>query len=815
MKRTVSRITISVLLLIGMLAFEFNIQIVAAANADHYAIGYDNREDSVSQVMATSSESARVLLITTMGNIVIGLFDDMPITAGNFENLTQRGIYDDTIFHRIVHNFVIQGGDVSGKGIIVPTIPDELPNKHSNVRGSVAMAKTSSPNSAASQFYINLVDNLFLDSYYSVFGHVVQGMDVVDSIGNVQTDPHDRPLQDVTILNAQLLPALRTWIVDDDGPADFHTIQGAINSPQVMDGDAIFVHNGTYPENVVVNKEVLLIGESREATVIDGGGNGIVLDINSNNVTATGFTVENSGLGLLDAGISLFYFSYGTIAGNVLTSNRHGLWIYGSNSNTVKGNKITSNMYTITLEQANNNTVESNTITSNEINGISLWYSSTNRISKNNFSNSGSDGVYFYSSNNNIVNGNTMTNNAVGAFLASSNGNMITNNIMTNNTSFSVWADNCSINTISNNTMTDSGEGILLQNNCTRNFIEGNIISNDTWDGIVLTEDSDENVISKNSLKNNRYGMVLMFSSDGNKIFHNNFLNNSEQVYIFNSTNTWDDEYPSGGNYWSNYVGVDLHKGPFQNIAGSDGLGDTPYGIDVNNIDHYPFMNQDGWLNSTSMQFTLNPNPAYVGQTDVLLGNLTDRFGNPLNNTKIDLFVNGNFAGSLSTNSSGWFTASAKVTSAGTFNVAAYYYGSQNYRPSSHTEILTVSLATITIWTDKTVYHVGDTMKVYVRVRNGASPLPVRAIITLKLPNGNLYTVLNMTTTLPANYDSSDVLWNTFTIPTVPIGNYTWIAELRNPTTGVLINQSTSDWQLSATATLETLVIDPMPREGI
>jgi len=155
------------------------------------------REDA-----GTNGGPTRVLLVTSMGNITIELYDDMPITSGNFESLTQSGTYDGTIFHRVVHDFVVQGGDASVKGINVPTIPDELPNKHNNVRGSVAMAKTSEPNSATSQFYINLNDNPHLDTNYSVFGKVIEGMAVVDAIGNVQTDTNERPLQDVTLIRA-------------------------------------------------------------------------------------------------------------------------------------------------------------------------------------------------------------------------------------------------------------------------------------------------------------------------------------------------------------------------------------------------------------------------------------------------------------------------------------------------------------------------------------------------------------------------------------------------------------------------------------
>lgn len=153
-----------------------------------------------------SSSSNIVLLKTTMGDIKIELYNDMPITTANFKNLTEQGVYDGTIFHRVIDGFMIQGGDASVKEITVPTIPDELPNKHSNDRGWVAMAKTNEPNSATSQFYINLENNSEdLDSNYSVFGKVIDGMNVVDTIGKVQTDANDRPLQDVKIIKAELI----------------------------------------------------------------------------------------------------------------------------------------------------------------------------------------------------------------------------------------------------------------------------------------------------------------------------------------------------------------------------------------------------------------------------------------------------------------------------------------------------------------------------------------------------------------------------------------------------------------------------------
>jgi peptidylprolyl isomerase len=153
-----------------------------------------------------------VLLVTNMGNITIQLYDDMPITTGNFKNLVSIGAYDGTLFSRVAYGFVIQGGDTTPKGITVPPIQDELPNRHSNVRGAVAMAKTKQANSATSQFFIDLNDTnaAKLDSNYSVFGMVISGMDVVDAIGHVPITPTNpqypndgNPIQYVTIISAQ------------------------------------------------------------------------------------------------------------------------------------------------------------------------------------------------------------------------------------------------------------------------------------------------------------------------------------------------------------------------------------------------------------------------------------------------------------------------------------------------------------------------------------------------------------------------------------------------------------------------------------
>lgn len=153
-----------------------------------------------------SSGSNTVVLRTSMGDITIELYNDMPITTGNFKNLVKRGVYDGTIFHRVIKDFMIQGGDPTGTGYGDPSIPaiaDEFTNHNRNDRGTVAMANAG-PNTGSSQFFINLVNNNYLDTKHPVFGHVINGMNAVDAIGNVATNStNDRPLQPVTILTAR------------------------------------------------------------------------------------------------------------------------------------------------------------------------------------------------------------------------------------------------------------------------------------------------------------------------------------------------------------------------------------------------------------------------------------------------------------------------------------------------------------------------------------------------------------------------------------------------------------------------------------
>jgi cyclophilin family peptidyl-prolyl cis-trans isomerase len=168
-----------------------------------------------------SEQNPQVLMETSMGSITIELFKDKaPITVKNFLSYVKDGFYDGLIFHRVIKDFMIQGGGMTEaleQKKPKFAIKNEATNGLSNTRGTVAMARTAVVDSATSQFFINVVDNLFLNHQgkqpdrfgYCVFGQVVDGMDVVDQIRAVKTGTRaghgDVPVEPVFIKSARLI----------------------------------------------------------------------------------------------------------------------------------------------------------------------------------------------------------------------------------------------------------------------------------------------------------------------------------------------------------------------------------------------------------------------------------------------------------------------------------------------------------------------------------------------------------------------------------------------------------------------------------
>lgn len=287
----------------------------------------------------------------------------------------------------------------------------------------------------------------------------------------------------------------------------FNEIQAAINDADTLNGHTIEVSEGTYYENLNVNKSVTIIGQNRSTTIIDGSESGIVFYVPVDWVTIRNFTIKNGTMG-----IQITAADYCTIDNIVSEDHSNfGLFLAGSHHNVIQNCSSTRNTDGILIDGSNNNTIENNIVWNNE------W------------------GIYLDTSTSNIIKDNY------------------------------IYLTNKSLSLVTN---------------------------------------SNINIIKDNNLTDNEYGVTLDATCMNNYVYHNCFINNTLQAFDNNpGFNYWDNGYPSGGNYWSDYAGTDMFSGPGQDIPGSDGIGDTPYMFDFAQ-DNYPLWPQS--INETSYSISLH-----------------------------------------------------------------------------------------------------------------------------------------------------------------------------------------------------------------
>jgi len=255
-------------------------------------------------------------------------------------------------------------------------------------------------------------------------------------------------------------------------------------------------------------------------------------------IDGNGYTMQGNQSG----GLSLTNVNNVTIISTNVENFAIGIFLYSSSNNTISGNNVTNSFDGIMLSGSSDNTISGNNIAAYS-SGIMLWSGSNNEsIIGNNIAHS-TYGVFLIFSSNNIISGNEITANSV--------------------------------------------DGIWLSDSCNYNSIDGNDVKANN-EGIYLDSFSNDNSISGNNITaSNTRGIELSLSSS-NKIYHNNFINNTSQASSDDkwSGNVWDDGYPSGGNYWSDY------QTRYPNVAeiDSSGIWNTPYVIYANNTDQYPFV---------------------------------------------------------------------------------------------------------------------------------------------------------------------------------------------------------------------------------
>jgi parallel beta-helix repeat protein len=329
--------------------------------------------------------------------------------------------------------------------------------------------------------------------------------------------------------------------------------------------------------------------------------------VERSNITIDGNGHMLEGSGATDSiGIDLTGIDNVTIENMAITAFYHGISLKYCSGISISGDNVTaSSGAAIYLNSSSSTSVSGNNVTRNSGDGIRLEYSSGNSLNGNNIIENGGSvtygpvtiAVWLSSSYGNIVSGNNITSNSyIGIEVDSSTHDNFTGNSITANDQYGIFLDSSSHNTVSGNNVTSNGlilneaEGIALAVSSNNNTVSDNNVTSNGG-GISVTGGSSGNTVSGNNITGNNgyynglYGLCT-YSSSGNKFYHNNIVHNMGQFLSYESVNVWDNGYPSGGNYWSDYNGTDLYSGPYQNITGSDGIGDTPY----NNMDRYPLL---------------------------------------------------------------------------------------------------------------------------------------------------------------------------------------------------------------------------------
>ena len=346
------------------------------------------------------------------------------------------------------------------------------------------------------------------------------------------------------------------FYVDDDnihGPWDGtskHPYRYINNAVAVSgDGDSVFVRMGTYSESVSIDRSIKITGEYTPRTFINGvTTNTDAFVVNADNVCISGFTFRNA-----KNAIFFSYMTNGTAQANVFVNNSNAVVSTTCDHCHVVGNSMSGNG-NVDIgfnEYSYDNIVSGNTIAGGNC-GIIL---------------------YDYCWNNSII-GNTIIGSSYGIYFADCAASLIQGN----------YVQNCSIWGIS------IGNGLFFN-------VLGNTIINSQQLGTGMQLCTTTNsTFMENTITGYYNGIFSYADCANNQLFHNNFLNNRYHVWDLDlGVNLWDDGYPAGGNYWSDYTGSDHFSGPNQDVPGADGIGDTLKVVPNGNQDRYPFMCQNGW----------------------------------------------------------------------------------------------------------------------------------------------------------------------------------------------------------------------------
>ena len=348
----------------------------------------------------------------------------------------------------------------------------------------------------------------------------------------------------------------------------YDTIQAAIDANETLGGHTVSVEAGTYYEHIVIDKSIVLTGENEFSTIIDGNKTGSVITITAGNVKISGFTIQRGGF--------------------TPSGSESGIYVNSSN-NTISFNNITNNMVGITLTSANNNVVTNNNIANNTW-GISIAQSKGNKIYHND--------VLKNTVKVQLLPVQAQPVGVTASSYGSGHPPSLAVDGIENPSNY--WGTDATVpqGVVPQWLNVDLGS-LLTISKITTHFYDGDDrtytyyieASNDSssWTMIVPTKTGSVSVTDTVSQVGARFVRITITANTANPAAH------IEQIKIYRSndsagSNSWDNGYPLGGNYWSDYTLPDLHSGPNQDQPGSDGIIDTPYTVATGSVDRYPLV---------------------------------------------------------------------------------------------------------------------------------------------------------------------------------------------------------------------------------
>ena len=363
------------------------------------------------------------------------------------------------------------------------------------------------------------------------FGMIFSGSHDNTIVGNYVSSKYDNSFYGGITISASTSHVLADNVMVGDGLI----VDGAL-----LVGGGSLAHWNTHvidTSNTVNGRPVYYWKNVTGGTVPPGAGEVILAN-------CTRVVVQNQNLDTGTAGIELGFSSNNTISGNTVTGSKRGIYVYSSDDNVVADNTVSSSdLRGIYLLRSNRNAISGNNLWGNRF-GIAFTNSDNSSVTDNNVWDSTGVGISISHSGDFVS----------GSYYGSFNNTIINNTVFNNGKGISIYGS--SNNTVAYNSVVNSANGV--------------------------------------SIKYLDLGGVPLEYSSNNKIHHNNIIDNAEQAFDNQGSNQWDDGYPSGGNYWGDYTGVDVFTGPNQDIPGSDWIGDSPYVIDFDSQDRYPLMNPFG-----------------------------------------------------------------------------------------------------------------------------------------------------------------------------------------------------------------------------